>query len=301
MPDRGKTRAGFHGDNIMRTEDHGFKPGQLQYLYCFYNVPESNRKADAVASKLRISKATAYRKISLLREKNLLVKNGDAYELTEQGRRLAGMFHRMWDNLLFWLRVDMGFGRDAARRYATDMLLGQPMSLISRIAERGASHAALFRVGGDADDALSAITPGRHYVSIAVYMRGGDVPSMGDKGFRKPAVWIADEYGRCALELRNVELTYTAKDGTVLNGHLERLWVLNPQTGEFTEVFEIAERRHIRGDAVKCINEDGELLGRVRIKAMASVGTNHMPVSEADLVIYFAEEIKNDEFFLPDY
>jgi Mn-dependent DtxR family transcriptional regulator len=285
----------------MQTEDHWFKPGQLQYLYCFYNVPEGNRKADAVASKLRVSKATAYRRISLLREKKLLVKNGDAYELTEQGRRMAGMFHRMWDNLLFWLRVDMGFGRDAARRHATDMLLGQPMNLVSRIADRGASHAALFRAGGPADAALSTVASGRHYVSIAVYMRGGDVPSMGDKGFRKPAVWIADEYGRCALELRDVELTYTARDGTVLNGHLERLWFLDPQSGEFTEVFEIAERWHIRGDAVKGAEGNGGLVGRVRIRARASVGTNHMPVSEADLVIYFAEEIKTDEFFLLDY
>jgi Mn-dependent DtxR family transcriptional regulator len=276
-------------------------PGQFQYLYCFYKANEEERKPEAIALKLHVSKATVYRMLPSLIRKNLLVKSGRAYNLTEQGRKLASRAHGIWDDLLFWFRAGLGYGVKSARKHASNMFFGQSMSLVTLIANRGASQSVLLVAGGTADKALAGMSPGRHYVPLRVYRPDSALLSMGSRGFRNPAVWIVGERDKCALELRDAEITYTAKDGSVLRGHLEKLWFLDPASGAFTEVSEFAERWHIRGDAVRGGFEDGERVGRVRIRVKATVGTEHMPVSEADIVLYFAKESVRREFFLQDY
>jgi Mn-dependent DtxR family transcriptional regulator len=284
----------------MRKENYRSGPGQFQYLYCFYNATEEERQPKAVALRLNVSKATVYRNLPALTEKKLLVKSGRAYALTKEGRRIAGRAHGIWDDLLFWFRAGLGYSEGGARKHVSDMFFGLPMGIVTRIAERGASQTALLIAGGTADKTLSGMAPGRHYVPMTVYKPGGDVPSMGNRGFRNPPVWIAGERGKCALELRDAKIGYTAKDGSVLRGGLARLWFLDPVSGDFTEVFEAAGRWHICGDAVKGGFEDGALVGRVRIRAQATVGTEHMPVSEADLALYFGKEIKQKDFLLRD-
>ena len=260
---------------------------QFQYLIYFSGRRGQNRTLTAAAHHFRVSKATAFSVISALESKKLVLKKDNAIELTKQGRDLIGPMQEHVEDVSIWLEEDMGLSRQDAINEATSMIC----SVSAQTAQTLSGYLMLCRAMRQTryagKNSFIGLPPGTYAVPFTVFKKGQHVISMGDLGFRKPAL-LAVEGEHCALTLRAKTIRYERAIGGLLKGKLNRLWYMLGD--DWVEVRVSNGRWTIPGDAMHVAENPAGKSWQVQIRAAASVGLLNMPESEADLVLFFNAE-----------
>jgi hypothetical protein len=264
--------------------DEFFSPRLYQYLYCFHRLPPGKRTMRNLIGEMGVPGSTAYGNVGLLTDKGFLAKGGEVYSLTDRGLAVVETDRDTFDNLVFWLCADLGYGDDEAFGLATGFVFRLPIASVRRLADTGASRAALDRARGPGRGALAALPRGRH--EARVFVR----PASGTTGpgvlLRSQAVCVSDGEGGCALELhagqvRRIVLALGRRRGTEA-----LLWF--PADGAWIQARETAGRLYIRGDALTPEggpDKDGGIVAHVRVGA--AISEKHAP-TKAELVLRIA-------------
>jgi DNA-binding MarR family transcriptional regulator len=252
---------------MERQQNAFFSPRQYQYLFCIHQFPDGMRTMRNLIGEMGVPRSTAYYNVGLLTDKGLLIRNGNAYDLTGRGREIVEMDRDTFDNLLFWLWDNLGDG-ELARRMASSLLCRQPIAEMRRLANSGASGAALLRAGGPARGPLASLPPGRHNAAFSVRRRdaGKRGKAEADGRARAPAVFVVGRNGDCALELYAAHVRRIAAVAMPGGNRAIPKRLLCGLGGGMTECPEFAKRWHIRGNAVTgSVAADGTLTGQVRV------------------------------------
>ena len=141
------------------------------------------------------------------------------------------------------------------------------------------------------DDFFSHLTYGVYQLPFHVWKKDSNEPSMGDQGFRKPAILVCQEDG-CSVFLfpRSFQYRLSTVKARRHTGVLERLWYsLSGVWHESPE--EESGSRMIPGEALVCERGLDGHIAKVRIRVRARVPVFRMPESEADLV-FLLDQLK---------
>jgi hypothetical protein len=275
--DRKKGRDGRSGERLYR------------YLLCIRFMP-GRKTTKAVADEMGVAESTVYENTATLRSRGFLRKDGGEYALTEKSMWILHKIDRdTFDNLAFLLRR-LGCGESAATREALASVLRGPIVPMRRIANRGASLAALFRAGTPAGKHIDSLPPGRHDADFAV---NSIRPEKGGTT-RIPAVFVVMD-GLCALELRETHIRRIAAEAMPHGNRIlprRVLYVAGDKAAHgLVPARETAGRWHIRGNAVTGgFAEDGTLTGRVRVAVENARGERY----PAEIALRFAAKTTDD-------
>jgi DNA-binding Lrp family transcriptional regulator len=245
-----------------------FSPGEYQYLYCLHCLSGGKKTMRRLIDLMGVPRSTAYYRVNRLRDRGFLTEKGCA--LSEKGLAVIDMDRDTLDNLMFWLRDDLGCDKAEARRIAIAFLLRTPISAVRRLAVVRASQTALSRAGRPARGSLAALPPGRHDAAFFVYRGGNADRAETEDGHRtrRSAVFIVGKNASCALELCAAHVRRIAAIAMPHGCRMIPRRLLYARNGDMIECGAFAERRHIRGDAVESrVAADGRLTGRVRVFA----------------------------------
>ena len=256
---------------------------QEEYLLLFATQSEKGRCIAAASEEFGVTKASASRVSARLEEVGLISRNAHgALELTEQGRALIEPKLEQMGRLEEWLEIDLGIppsvAQQEARRIVTRLNAETVLLLIDRWDRQAAALQAV-----DREKPVFALAPGAYTVPFQVYKCGGTELSMGDRGFRKPAVLIC-EGDESFFLMYPQQMQYQASDSSkCYTAKLDRLWYRSRESW-----FEAQEKtdgsRVIPATALRFENGQDSITGTVRIRLRSTISIRKMPESEADAV-----------------
>jgi hypothetical protein len=279
-----------------KEKDDNSRDRLYQYLLCICFMPD-RKTAKAVAKEMCVSESTVYENTAPLRDKGFLRLSGGSYELTEDGLGILRKTDRdTFDNLVFLLRR-LGCGEAAATREALASVLHGPIVPMRRIANRGASLAALLRAGTQTRKPFASLPDGRHDADFVVREPGGAGKATDDGKTRRPAVFIVGD-GLCALELYDAHIRRIAAVATGVRALPKHVFYMIGGESRIAEVKNTAGRWHIQGDAVKGDIVGEKLIGRLRVATENATGERHF--AEVSLIFGTNEATKGKDIFLQD-
>jgi DNA-binding MarR family transcriptional regulator len=245
-----------------------------------------------IAREFELSKPTVSNMLDVLEGKGLAKRqrNGRT-SLTKHGANIVDELMEKYHIVFGFLTNELGLPERLAEKDALFYICEMSPECVGLTVQHAQMVKAMHVLRGDlrctqADGFADILPDGVYHIPFTVYQKNCDRLSMGDRGFKKPARLTVSQ-GRGVLTLMSQEIRYRSALGILLRGSLDRLnyWDgerYSPARAENNQyTFPVSELRFSRRA------EDGRLSGFVRIQAAASVGIVNMPISEADMELYF--------------
>ena len=261
---------------------------QEEYLFLFADRDGRGKGVSEAAEQFQVSKPTAF-SISEALEKRGMIEKGNCGEihLTEEGWSYIAPKLGYLNVLTEWLESDLGLAPVLAEQEARRMVVSLLPETVRAMAESRERRRTEGSGEEEQEDAvLSELDPGTYRVFFQVCRPGSRELSMGDLGFRKPALLQKGAEGSFFV-LCPQNIRYRPQKKFHLHGILEKMWY-RTQGGWREAAAEEDGRRRIPGAAVRCRQTDEGTVGTVQIRARASVGMLGMPESEADIVFFLS-------------
>lgn len=263
---------------------------QEECLLLLAKMSNNDRCITIAAEELGVKKSTVSN-LSTILEKEGYISKGTFGEvkLTELGRAFVEPRLELVRTTEKHLEVEYGvppnLAESAARRIIVAMG-ADVLDIINRKAGAGREHPSESQI----DDCFGALSMGTYLIPFKLYKKGTKSLSMGDRGFRKPAI-LARQRDRSDFWLYPLEIQYSASKSLRPNkGTVKRLWYQVKDS--WYEMQEIENGGYaIPASAVRCEESPEGHVGRVCVRIRATVSLLKMPESEADLVFYL-DQIK---------
>lgn len=263
---------------------------QEEYLLLFAVRSSSGGCIANASEEFGVSKATASHLSTALEELGMIRKSDyGRIELTELGYAQIREKLNRAKELETWMVSGLGLAPNLAEHEARRMVVTlkpETVEAIIRDWEQPKQAQALVQ-----DDFFSHLTYGVYQLPFHVWKKDSNEPSMGDQGFRKPAILVCQEDG-CSVFLfpRSFQYRLSTVKARRHTGVLERLWYsLSGVWHESPE--EESGNRMIPGEALVCERGLDGHIAKVRIRVRARVPVFRMPESEADLV-FLLDQLK---------
>lgn len=254
---------------------------QAEFLLFFAARAGKNASITAAAEKFGVTKPTVCRISAALETMEFIQKNsGGEVRLTEKGTAYIRPLQEREGGVSQWLISTMGLSPDLAEAEARKIVVELHHDTVSAILEawerQRQSMPALPQ-----SPLFGHLQPGAYPVPFFVQKKHAAERSMGDSGFRKPAILVRRR-DDVQLRLFTRELEYRpAQRIKTCYGTLERLWYrcggvwVEAATGKDGSFLLPACAITLRGEYGGC----------VAIRVRATVEQWAMPESEADLIL----------------
>lgn len=250
-----------------------------------------------IAKEFGLSKPTVSNMLGVLEEKGFAKRKTDGgIVLTRQGTDLVEELAEKHEAVKDFLVKELGIPKSHAERDALVYL-----SAMSKICvELTIQHVHMVRAMNLLRGCLphtpqicfsDVLEDGVYQLPFTVFQKNSKKVSMGDCGFKKPAQLVVSQ-GQGVIALTAQKISYHNALGFPLKGRLERLNYWDGRT--FVTAKKMQNQFHFPISHISfSAQEKGDwLIGSIRIQAAASVGLVNMPLSEADLELYFCRTRK---------
>ena len=282
---KGRITDTDNGYQIFRKERVSMKKltsRQEEYLFLFADRDGRGKGISEAAEQFRVSKPTAFSISGALEERGMIEKGSfGEIRLTERGWSYIAPKLDSLNVLTEWLECGLGLPPVVAEQEARRMVVNLLPETVSAMTDSWRRQREEYPAGEE-DTRLSGLAAGLWSVPFRVCRPGSGELSMGDLGFRKPALLVKEEESSFFL-LCPQNVKYRPQKRSHLQGILEKLWYRTSGGWREAEVSGDGSRR-IPGAAVLCRETEEGLTGTVSIRARASVGMLGMPESEAEVV-----------------
>ena len=261
----------------------GVTARQWQYLFYLSTRRGRNKSVSICAAHFKISRQGAGKVFDILRDKGLVLREGDAITLTPKAREGLRPLTEQCEELKVFLK-SAGYAGARAREEAIKMVYTFPSDTMEIITARFLAERVLGAPQtGEPDRALAALPDGVYPIyDFAVRKPDGGELSMGNDGFRRPAMFVSAR-GAYGLELRAKTIRRTLPSGEVTRGTLTKLQY--SQNGVYTECTAFCERWDIPGDALTLTREGDAFVCRMRFLADAGPACK-MPAKSEGLLVF---------------
>lgn len=264
---------------------------QEEYLMLFAVRSSSGCCIANASEEFGVSKATVSHLSTALEEMGM-IRKGDygKIELTERG--LAQIQDKLEhaEKIESWLVSGLGLTPNLAEHEARRMAVSLKHETLEAIIQHW-NQSEQRSQNLLPNQFLTDLAYGAYQLPFHVWKKDSNELSMGDQGFRKPAILVCQEDG-CSIFLfpRSFQYRLSAVKGRRHTGVLERLWYsLADVWHEAPE--EESGSRTIPGEALVCEYSPDGHIAKVRIRVRARVPVFRMPESEADLV-FLLDQLK---------
>lgn len=267
---------------------------QEEYLLLFADRDGRGKGVSEAAEQFQVSKPTAF-SISEALEKRGMIEKGNCGEirLTEDGWRYIEPKLPSLSALTEWLGSDLGLTPVLAEQEARRMVVSLLPETVNAMTESWKRRRTERSGEAEQEDAvLSELDPGMYRVFFQVCKPDSRELSMGDLGFRKPAILVKRaEESFFVLCPQNIK--YRPQKRFHLRGILEKMWYRT--SGGWREAAAQKDGSlNIPGTAVRCGQTEEGMTGTVHIRARASVGMLGMPESEA-MIVFFLDRLEPEK------
>ncbi len=206
---------------------------QEEYLFLFADRDGRGKGVSEAAEQFQVSKPTAF-SISEALEKRGMIEKGNFGEirLTEEGWSYIAPKLGYLNVLTEWLESDLGLAPVLAEQEARRMVVSLLPETVRAMAESRERRRTEGSGEEEQEDAvLSELDPGTYRVFFQVCRPGSRELSMGDLGFRKPALLQKGAEGSFLCSVRRISdtarrrnfiCTVFSKDVVPYPGRLER-------------------------------------------------------------------------------
>lgn len=256
---------------------------QEECLLIFAERDREGRCISSASEILGVSKATiSHLSVSLERQGYVRKSRYGEVELTDLGRaHVAPQLEKM-QRLEKWLEISLGLSPKTAEQEARRMVISMAPEIVDGIIRLGGTDLNV-PPPEQANGFFEALRPGTYQVPFRLCKTGTGECSMGDRGFRKPAILVRSETS-CAFLLYPVKLQYrTSLKSHIYTGELKRLW--RRSGGSWYEVPAQEDGGYsLPASAVRCEEGPEGRMGHVHVRVRTTVSLVKMPESEADLV-----------------
>lgn len=257
---------------------------QEEYLLLFAVRSSTGGCIANASEEFGVSKATASHLSTALEGMGMIRKSDyGKIELTELGyAQIMEKLNRAKE-LESWMVSGLGLAPNLAEHEARRMVVTLKPETLDAIIRNWQQPKQTQKVPVR-DDFLSHLAYGIYQLPFHVWKKDSDELSMGDQGFRKPAIMICRE-DECSVFLfpRSFQYRLSTVKARRHTGVLERLWYLLADVWH-ESLEEESGGRMIPGEALVCEHGPDGHIARVRIRVRARVPVFRMPESEADLV-----------------
>ncbi len=263
---------------------------QEEYLLLFAVRSSSGGCIANASEEFGVSKATASRLSTALEEMGMIHKSDyGKIKLTELGYGHIKEKLKRAKELEAWMVSGLGLAPNLAEYEARRMVVTLKQETVEAIIRDWQQHKQTQTMVQD--DFFSHLTHGVYQLPFCVWKKDSNELSMGDQGFRKPAILVCQKE-ECAVFLfpRSFQYRLSEVKARRRTGVLERLWY--SLAGVWHESAENESgSRMIPGEALMCERGLEGHIAKVRIRVRARVPVFRMPESEADLV-FLLDQLK---------
>jgi hypothetical protein len=265
----------------------------MQYLYYIDLYGGEKHFLNAAAANFNTDKRAVNRIVASLAARGLVVKDGDAYALSETGRVALSPQAEQSDIVCLWLRRS-GLDERIVRREAFNIVCDLMPEMAEWITAEGLFLFAISQKSAVSRREIASLSGTKWYTSVSFLKPKTGDKSMGQRGIKNAFVVLRS--GRLYLEFSSRIFSYMPEaGGEPARGKLSRFWYMQNGAEDWREVFPKRNLWRVPMDVMKVSFGDGMLQARLRIKALAEADCG-MPESEADLfcVVEFREKIFRD-------
>ncbi|MDO4314365.1 MAG: hypothetical protein Q4C45_01215 [Oscillospiraceae bacterium] len=262
---------------------------QEEYLLLFAELSSKKGCITNASEVLGVTKATASHLSSALVRKGYIRKGpGGEVELTEFGSVHVAPKLKQVKKLEKWLESGIGLAPNLAESEARRMVAVLHEETIEEIVQFWCNDQDVLSINR-ADSFFNTLDVGIYQVPFQIRKKDEQKLSMGDRGFRKPALLVR-RAGRCFFLLYPLEIQYrVAKQKSRINkGTIKRLWYRADGLWYETQPREDGSYL-LPASAVHCQRETDGFTAHLRIRVRTTVSLLKMPESEADVVFHLEE------------